>query len=469
MAAEFPDQNTSPFAVRNVRLFIAFRVFFNSRFYYPVFTILFLDFGLTLDQFALLNAVWAATIVLLEVPSGALADLIGRRNLLIITGVLMVVEIGLLCIVPHNRPDLLFAAFLINRILSGAAEAAASGADEAIAYDSLKAHGRTQDWPLVLERLVRFQSTAYIFAMSLGAAVYDPTLMQTLVHWFGWDIHVTQSVTLRLPLLLTLVMAVLTLITALRMREHRAQAEAPKRQSASMAEVFRLTLAAGKWIWQTPFALVLILTGLLFDNCIRMLVTLNSQYYRAIEIPEGAFGLIGSGFAILGFFIPRLARQLAHHCSPWRNLTIMAMTTLAGLWGMSYFWPIFGLLPVVLLITVMYFNNFFMSHYLNRMTSSERRATVLSFKGLSFNLAYGLIGILYSMLLAVLRGHVRIASPGATAAVIEDTVFKTSVGYFPWYFLITIVALLIFARWRLQGSEQHRIPPVNPDSDASRK
>ena len=63
---------TSPFQTPNVRLFIIFRVLFNARFYYPVFSILFLDFGLTLSQFAILNAVWAATIVLCEVPSGAL-------------------------------------------------------------------------------------------------------------------------------------------------------------------------------------------------------------------------------------------------------------------------------------------------------------------------------------------------------------------------------------------------------------
>ena len=61
------------FADRNVGLFVAFRVLFNARFYYPVFMILFLDFGITLEQFGLLNAIWAATIVLLEVPSGALA------------------------------------------------------------------------------------------------------------------------------------------------------------------------------------------------------------------------------------------------------------------------------------------------------------------------------------------------------------------------------------------------------------
>ena len=47
---------SSPFAIRNVRRFIAFRVCFNARFYYPVFAVLFLDFGLTLEQFPLLNA-----------------------------------------------------------------------------------------------------------------------------------------------------------------------------------------------------------------------------------------------------------------------------------------------------------------------------------------------------------------------------------------------------------------------------
>ncbi|MGD8952317.1 MAG: MFS transporter, partial [Desulfobacterales bacterium] len=118
-----------------------FRVFFNARFYYPVFTILFLDFGLTLEQFALLNVAWAATIVLLEVPSGALADTLGRRNLLVFTGILMVMEMALLCFVPRGNTNILFGVFLMNRILSGAAEAAASGADEALAYDSLQKEG----------------------------------------------------------------------------------------------------------------------------------------------------------------------------------------------------------------------------------------------------------------------------------------------------------------------------------------
>ena len=128
-------------AQRNVRAFTLFRMFFSARFYYPVYALLFLDYGLTLEQFGILNGVWAVTIVLAEVPSGALADTIGRRNLLIVTGV-DVAEMGVLLIAPIGGGTLLFWLFLINRIISGLAEAAASGADEALTYDSLKAAGQ---------------------------------------------------------------------------------------------------------------------------------------------------------------------------------------------------------------------------------------------------------------------------------------------------------------------------------------
>ena len=51
----------------NIPLFIAFRVFFNARWYYPVLAVLFIDFGLTIEQYALLNVAWAAAIVGLEI------------------------------------------------------------------------------------------------------------------------------------------------------------------------------------------------------------------------------------------------------------------------------------------------------------------------------------------------------------------------------------------------------------------
>ena len=93
------------------------------------------------------------------------------------TGILMVIEMTILCFVPLGNPELLFALFLLNRVIGGAAEAAASGADEALAYDSLKEEGDINDWGHVLNLRMRFQSIAFIVAMSLGAAVYDPALI----------------------------------------------------------------------------------------------------------------------------------------------------------------------------------------------------------------------------------------------------------------------------------------------------
>jgi MFS family permease len=452
----------SPFKVRNVRLFIAFRIFFNARFYYPVFTILFLDFGLTLQQFALLNAVWAASIVLFEVPSGALADTFGRRKLLVVTGALMVIEMTLLCVVPRGNADLLFAVFLVNRVFSGAAEAAASGADEAITYDTLKKEGLAQDWPMVLEKQMRMQSIAYIGAMSIGAAVYDPSLMQRLAHLLGLNVVMTQGLTLRFPLFLTLIMAVMTLLTALRLQEEKQSSltEHDPRINGGrpMFQALKLTLQAGLWILRTPFALVVILAGLIFDNCIRMVITLCSQYYRLIHLPEGAFGLINSGFAVLGLLIPRMAFKMVNQLSPAWNLAVMAVVTIAGLFMMTFFLPVIGLLPVALLFSVMYMGRFFQSHYLNRITASHQRATVLSFRGLSFNLAYGIIGVLYSLLLAYLRPRAASHPMDGGGIEIENLIFIKSMTWFPWYFILTMTVLLIFARWRLRETDVHKRP-----------
>jgi MFS family permease len=453
-----PQPDPKPaLSIHNIRYFIAFRVFFGARFYYPVFTILFLDFGLTLEQFALLNAVWAATIVIWEVPSGALADAGSRRTLLLLASALMVVEMALLCFAPLGRPTLLLVVFFLNRFLSGMAEASASGADEALAYDSLKSEGNAEDWGLVLEKQMRLQSVGFMVAMSVGAAVYDPALMQRLADLLGVDIALTQQQTLRLPIFLTLIMAILSLMTTLRMREVPVR----KDKDGSVKDVWKaavvggvkVTLQAGRWVLSNPFALVLISGGLLFDHVIRMTVTLVSQYFRLIRLPEATFGLIGSGMATLGLFVPRIGLKLVQKYSPSQNMATLCFLTFMGLTGMTLVLPYAGLLPVLLLHAVIFLTGFFLSYYLNQITSSDQRATVLSIKGLSFNLAYGLIGLFYSRLLALLRSLVSVESHGQT---VEDALFVKSLAWFPWYFVLCLIIFLLFARRQLRHGDEHR-------------
>ena len=435
----------SPFQIHNVRMFILFRVLFNARFYYPVFSILFLDFGLTLSQFAILNAVWAATIVICEVPSGALADTIGRRNLLVFAGSLMVVEIAIWAFVPRTNLTLLFWVFVLNRILSGIAEAAASGADEALAYDSLQQEGNIDDWGRVLERQIQVQSIGFVIAMTLGGVIYDPQLMQKGADFLGLGLAITREETLRLPIYFTLITAVLVLLTTLRMREVVSKEKKPTDQShQTINESFRLVWGAGRWIFRTPFVLGLMLFGLLYDSVARMIITMASQYYRIIEIPEALFGVLGSTVALFGFFIPGIARRLSERRSALFNMLLTAVLILVGLTGMSFAWPKIGIFPALILFSSLYFVGFFLSHYLNQATSSERRATVLSFKGLFLNLGYGGIGILYSLLLARLRGQISPEQAELAEETIKNIVFVDSLPWFGWYFAVCLVILLFF-------------------------
>lgn len=440
----------SPFQIPNVRLFILFRVLFNARFYYPVYSILFLDFGLTLSQFAILNAVWAATIVLCEVPSGALADSFGRRNLLVLAGSLMVVEIALWAFVPRGNLDLLFWAFVVNRILSGMAEAAASGADEALAYDSLQQQGNSEDWGRVLERQIQVQSAGFVIAMTLGGLLYDPVLLQRFISFLGVSWEITADTTLRLPIYFTLGTALLTLLTTLRMREVTTAEVAPESSKDSIRQAIKLVWQAGRWIFNTPFVLILLLCGLLGDSVIRMLLTMASQYYRQIEIPEALFGVFGSLVAMGGFVMPALARRLAELRTPLFNLLFTASLILLGLTGMCFVWPWVGLLPALLLFNCMFLMGFFLSHYLNQATSSDQRATVLSFKGLFLNLGYGGIGLLYALLLTFLRKQTIQTQPELLEAALKNQVFISSLPWFVGYFALLLLVLLLVMRTTLR-------------------
>jgi hypothetical protein len=200
-----------------------------------------------------------------------------------------------------------------------------------------------------------------------------------------------------------------------------------------------------------------IVAGMLFDHVIRMLLTMNSQYYRLIHLPEASFGLIGSLMAVAGLFIPRLARYLVDRRTPESNLWLMGVITALGLGGMSLFIPYAGLIPALILVSVMYAVNFMLSSYLNQITDSAQRATVLSFKGLSYNLAYGVIGILYAGLLAV------IARPEAVGGDIRsaDAGFVLAMPWFLPYFLVLFLLLAAVVR-KTRGLRDSSPPHPSP-------
>ena len=363
-------------ARNNTRRFILFRVLFNARFYYPVFAIIFLDFGITLGQFALLNAIWAATIILAEVPSGALSDLLGRKKLLVLTSSLMVVEMGVWAFAPRGNPTLLFWLLAVNRFLSGLGEASASGSDEALVYESLEDAGLKDEWSHVLERTTKVQSIAFMVAMVAGGMMYDPALAGRVLSWLGVDAGITKEHTLRLPLYLTLATSILCWINCLGFVE---TGEELKEESPSIRNAFRQTFATGGWILRTPFALVVILAGAFADSIIRMFVTLNAEYYRLIHYPEFALGFIGAGMALLNLVVAPWARKMVDHRGPGFVFGVVVLLGVTGFFGASFFIAYVGLAFMVPLFAAFTITSFALSFYLNRASEKSMRATVLSF------------------------------------------------------------------------------------------
>lgn len=198
--------------------YVWFTALYNARAYYPVLAILFLDLGLTLDQYVMLNLVWAATIFLFEVPSGALADTFGRKNLLVTASLLMVVEMCCLLFAPKDGGWMLFGLCVANRFLSGLSEAAASGADEALAYDSLPEKDRDEAWDAVLARAMRLRSVGFVIAMVLGGLLYDHAVLNRVL---PENREISATFAHRLPIALVLMQAIACVVITLRMVESK--------------------------------------------------------------------------------------------------------------------------------------------------------------------------------------------------------------------------------------------------------
>jgi len=129
-----------------------------------LYAVMFAGLGLSTTEIAVLAAAWSATSLLLEVPSGVLADRHDRR-LVLAAGSLLA---GSTFLVWLQFPG--FAGYLVGFVFWGAANAFHSGTFEALLYDELKTRGVEHRYVEVLGR-AEFVS---LMAVVISAAVAAP-------------------------------------------------------------------------------------------------------------------------------------------------------------------------------------------------------------------------------------------------------------------------------------------------------
>jgi hypothetical protein len=249
-----------------------------------------------------------------------------------------------------------------------------------------------------------------VIAMLVGGAIYDPAFMNRLAAGAGFSFHLEQSATLRFPIYLNLLTALLALAVVLGFREpvlHKtslAPVEPGRPETALSA--WTLLLSAGKWIMGSPVVLFILIGGLLLDSVIRLFLTFCSSYLRLISLPEASYGLIGAGLAGLGLVIAPVARRMVRTRSLVENYSLVALLTFVALAGAAFQWRLWGVIFIAPLGAAMVALGFMVSYYLNASVDSHHRATVLSFKGLAFNLGYGFIGLLCALVFKAFQdGH----------------------------------------------------------------
>lgn len=344
---------------RNVALFIAYRLLFNLRFYYPVFALFYLDAGITLEQFGWLQGLWSLSIIACEVPSGIIADLIGRRKTLRLGAFLAVVEM----IVFACSSGVL--GFAVNRVLSGFNESLVSGADSALLYDTLKSRGREVEYKEVLGR-------AQFYSLTFGAVA---TISGSYLY----------SLDIRLPIWATAGCMVLTFGCALLLFEPPREA-----LSVGLSSQWRMLTRSLADILADPQLLFLIALVFVADSSVRLVLVHNSLYYQAITIPVVWFGVVGVGVRLFSSLCSKYAyrvdRLLGFGWSMAAAFTIMLLAFI----GLSWMVPWYGMVFVALLTAGMVFVSLLAEGEINQRIASERRATILSLKSITLNIGFGL-------------------------------------------------------------------------------
>jgi len=151
---------------RNIKILYIYNALRGGAFTIPIWTVFESRF-LTFPEQAFFAAMVKIAVVLLELPTGVVADLLGKKKTLILGSFFTSIGFILLGAYPSREMMWLFA------LLTGLGMAFISGADSALTYDTLADEGREDEYPRINARMSSaFQITA-IFALATGGYLYE--------------------------------------------------------------------------------------------------------------------------------------------------------------------------------------------------------------------------------------------------------------------------------------------------------
>ncbi len=316
--------------------------------------------GLSLFEIGLLEGIFHVTSMLMETPTGAIADLFGRKASRL-TGVALAIISRVIMI--FSGSFAMFAAAFVITALSFNFE---SGAGEALVYDSLLKEKKEGIYMKIAGRTeVIYQATSILGLLAGG-------LIGSVKYEFAYYIAI--------------IVGVAALITGLffrepdqGMRRREKLLPAMKRQ---YIDSFNAVRGNGRLFY------LILFTGILSSS-----VTL-SFYYLQIAWENGALDALGIGVYLAissiaaaagAFFAEKIEKKFGEGFILKVSPALITLSVFS-----MYFieWALAPLCVISVLETIVFVST---RDYINRLIPSDKRATILSFESMMFSVVMILI------------------------------------------------------------------------------
>ena len=347
---------------RNVPLLYAIKALRWFMLIMPIIVLFYQDEGLSMADVLLLQAIFSVVIVTLEVPSGWVADVLGRRWSLLAGMSLSTAGFALYC-VSHG-----FWGFLGAELVLGLGASLVSGADSAMLYDTLAALDDTGAYRRGEGRMTSVGNFSEAAAAVLGG--------------------VLATVSLRTPFYVEAAMMTLTIPACLLMVEP-PRAGGPGAGVTDLRSLLRVVRFATV---DTPALRAVLALSAVMGSSTLTVVWFVQPWLRDAGLPLSGFGFVWAALnATVGVAALRsdaVATRLGEHRT-W----VLLLVGVGVAYASMAIGPHLPLLPLMLLFYVV--RGLGRPTYvdaINRLTPSDRRATVLSVGNLGTRLIFTVAG-----------------------------------------------------------------------------
>lgn len=156
--------------IKNVLILTLTTFFYSIAFYSTVATLFLKSRGLNYLEIFLLESVISASIFIFEIPSGILADKIGRKKLIILSIGCYTISMYITAI-SHS-----FMLFVLESAIFGLGVASISGADSALIFESLKKKGKSDYSDSAFSLISGAVTLAMVISLPIGGFLAEHSL-----------------------------------------------------------------------------------------------------------------------------------------------------------------------------------------------------------------------------------------------------------------------------------------------------